>query len=67
MFNYSPGTRNEDLKVGDVIRVVGGWKRIVAIRPYTGPLAGIFAVAYWEPATRGGISLHVGGFSEVAS
>jgi hypothetical protein len=59
-------TRNEDLKVGDMVRVLG-WVRIVAIRPYRAewPLhAIIFAIADTVPGV--GFSLERGGETEVA-
>lgn len=57
-------TRNEDLRVGDVVNVLG-WKRIVAIRPYRGPLTDIiFALADTVPGV--GFSLERGGYTERA-
>ena len=62
-------TRDEDLKVGDVIDLWCGAKRITAIEPYTGPLTDIiFAIATYTPgATKlyGGISLERGGYTDV--
>jgi hypothetical protein len=57
-------TRNEDLKVGDMVNVLG-IKRISAIRPYRGPHAFIFAVADTVPG--GGFSLERGGYTDVIS
>jgi hypothetical protein len=56
-------TRNEDLKVGDIIDVLG-IKRITAIRPYEGPLRDIiFALADTVPGV--GFSLERGGMTLV--
>ena len=42
--------RNEDLRVGDIVEVIGTWARIIEIRPYTGPLVDIiFAIAMTTP------------------
>lgn len=55
-------TRDEDLKVGDVVNVLGR-KRITAIRPYAGPLVDIiFALA--DTDTGPGFSLERGGWTE---
>lgn len=54
---------NEELKVGDMVYVLG-WKRITAIRPYTGPLVDIlFAIADTVPGC--GFSLERNGTTEV--
>lgn len=54
--------RNEDLKVGDVVQVLGR-KRITEIRPYKGPLIDIiFALA--DTDTGPGFSLERGGWTE---
>ena len=56
--------RDEDLKVGDMVRVLG-WKRITAIHKYTGPLTDIvFAIADTVPGA--GFSLCYGCETEVA-
>lgn len=61
--------RNEDLRVGDVIRLWCGTKRIVRIELYRGPLADIiFAVAYCEPRVGTlpwGLSLEKGGYTNI--
>lgn len=55
--------RDEDLKVGDVVRCLG-IKRILAIRPYTGPLTDIvFAIADTDMGC--GFSLCIGGYTDV--
>jgi hypothetical protein len=41
--------RDEDLKVGDVVVILGGEVRVVAIEPYTGPLEEVFAIARTAP------------------
>lgn len=28
---------DEQLRVGDMVKIIGTWRRITAIRPYTGP------------------------------
>jgi hypothetical protein len=53
---------NEDLKVGDVVRVLGP-KRIMAIRPYTGPLVDII-FALVDTDIGPGFSLERGGWTE---
>lgn len=56
-------TRNEDLRVGDAVDVLG-LKRIVAIRPYKGPLADIiFALVDTDIGC--GFSLERGGYTRV--
>lgn len=56
--------KNEELRVGDVVDVLG-WKRITAIHPYRGPLADIiFATADTTPGC--GFSLERGGYTRVA-
>lgn len=55
-------TRNEDLKVGDMVDVLG-IKRVTAIRPYRGPHAFIFALADTVPGV--GFSLERGGYTDV--
>lgn len=58
--------RNEDLKIGDIIVLWFGTRRITSIRPYAGPLSDIiFAIASYEPGPIGGISLERGGRMEV--
>lgn len=60
--------RDEDLRVGDVVLLWCGAKRITAIEPYRGPLAEVFALAEYTPgASRplGGFSLLRGGYTEV--
>lgn len=61
--------RNEDLKVGDVVRLWCGAKRITAIRPYDGPLRDdVFALVEYVPGAhlpRGGFSLERDGYTEV--
>lgn len=61
--------RNEDLKVGDVISLWCGAKRITAITPYRGSLQDlIFAIATYTPGATlptGGISLERGGYTDV--
>ena len=61
--------RDEDLQVGDVMALWCGAKRIVAIKPYTGPLKDIiFAIVTYTPgalAPYGGISLTRGGYTDV--
>ena len=52
--------RNEDLQVGDMVHVMG-WKRVIAIRPYTGPHAFVFALADTVPGV--GFSLERGGYT----
>jgi hypothetical protein len=53
---------NEDLRVGDMVNVLG-WKRITRIVPYDGPLKDIiFAVADTVPGV--GFSLERGGETE---
>lgn len=55
--------RDEDLRVGDVV-VALRKARIVAIRPYTGPLTDIiFAIADTDIGS--GFSLAIGGYTEV--
>ena len=57
--------RNEDLRVGDYVYVLG-IKRIVAIKPYTGPLEDIiFAIADTVPGV--GFSLERGGYTTRAA
>jgi hypothetical protein len=57
--------RDEDLKVGDSVKLIGGWYRIVAIEPYEGPLVDhIFAVAQTDRPPVG-FSLEWGGYTEV--
>lgn len=61
-------TRNEDLKVGDIVRMWGNIDVcIVAISPYKGPLADIiFAIASirgWNGPK--GFSLERGGYTKV--
>lgn len=59
--------RDEDLVVGDVVRLWCGTKRITRIVPYRGPLAAIiFAVAAYEPGPTKGFSLERGGHTELA-
>lgn len=42
--------RNEELRVGDIVEVIGTWARIIEIRPYDGPLRDIiFAIAHTTP------------------
>lgn len=41
--------RDRDLRVGDVIHDWIGWRRIVAIRPYTGPLDCVIGTADTVP------------------
>jgi hypothetical protein len=56
-------TPDEDLKVGDVVQVLGK-KRITAIRPYQGPHRDIiFALADTDIGV--GFSLEIGGYTEV--
>lgn len=58
-----PEVRNEDLKVGDVVDVLGA-KRITKIVPYRGPLSDIiFASASTDLG--GGFSLEIGGYTRV--
>ena len=55
--------RNEDLRPDDVVLALGR-KRIVAIRPYKGPLTDIiFALADTDIGC--GFSLEIGGYTEV--
>lgn len=55
--------KNEELRVGDMVNVLG-WKRITNIRPYNGPLTDIiFAIADTVPGV--GFSLEKGGWTEV--
>jgi hypothetical protein len=57
--------RNEDLRVGDAVKMFYGWTTVTEIRPYVGPLADIvFAVADVKPGP--GFSLERGGYTEVA-
>lgn len=62
-------TRNEDLRVGDVVLLWCGAKRITRIEPYIGPLQDIvFALAEYTPGAQlphGAFSLERGGFTEV--
>jgi len=63
----SRSKRNEDLQVGDVVATWEAckWVRIVAIRPYVGPLVDIiFAIVDTKPGL--GFSLARGGYAEVA-
>jgi len=54
---------DEDLKVGDVVQVLGK-KRITAIHPYDGPLKEIiFARADTDIGV--GFSLEIGGYTDV--
>ena len=55
---------NEELRVGDMVDVLG-WKRVVAIRPYRGPLADII-VAIVDTVPGVGFSLERGGTIRVA-
>lgn len=61
--------RDEDLRVGDVVRLWCGTKRITAIEPYRGPLADVvFAIAEYTPGASGalgGFSLQRGGYTDV--
>ena len=55
--------KNEDLKVGDVIRLWCGTKTITKITPYNGPLCElVFALVDYEPGV--GFSLTRGGYTE---
>lgn len=55
--------RDEDLRVGDSVRLVGGVRRITAIRPYRGPLTDIvFALADCDAGP--GFSLCSGSYTE---
>ncbi len=55
--------RNEDLRVGDMVKLWSGVKRITAIEPYVGPLGYIiFAIAGVVPGT--GFSLEKGGYTD---
>ncbi len=57
--------RDEDLKVGDLVHVLQ-WVRIVAIKPYKGPLADIIhAIAETVPGV--GFSLQKGNYSTRAA
>jgi hypothetical protein len=57
-------TRNEDLKVGDAVKLWYGVHRIILLDPYRGPLSHIiFAVA--EVDIGGGFSLEKGGYTDV--
>ena len=60
---------DEDLRVGDVVLLWCGAKRLTAIRSYDGPLRdAVFALAEYTPGAhlpRGGFSLMRGGFTEV--
>lgn len=56
--------REEDLRPGDVIDLIGGPRMITAIRPYVGTLSDVlFAVADLA-GYRCGISLERGGFMD---
>lgn len=61
--------RNEDLVVGDVIHLWCGTKRITKIEPYKGSLSDIiFAIVEYTPSAtqpHGGLSLELGGYTEV--
>lgn len=58
--------RDQDLKVGDMVRVIGGVARITKIRPYTGPLTDIvFAIAETVGTAGSGFSLCHGGYTDV--
>lgn len=57
----SESVRNEDLRVDDMVEMLG-WKRIVEIRPYNGPLTDIiFAIA--ETDQGASCSLERGGYT----
>ena len=59
-------TRNEDLKVGDLIQLWCGVERIARIEPYRGPLTDIvFAIAYFAGPGNRGFSLEIGGYTDV--
>ena len=53
--------RAEDLRAGDMLDLWCGRLRIVKIRPYTGPLDCIHAIAELD-GTTSGISLEKGGY-----
>ena len=54
--------RNEDLRVGDVVKLWCGTQRIIAIHPYNGPLVDIiFAIVDTAPGM--GFSLERGGYT----
>lgn len=55
--------RDADLRVGDMVDVLG-WKRIVAIDPYTGPHAFVIGVARTVPG--GSFSLTDTGYTKRA-
>lgn len=65
----SHSIRNEDLKVGDIMLLWCGAKRITSIEPYKGPLEGvIFATVTYTPGVKkshGGLSLECGGYTEI--
>lgn len=57
-------TRNEDLKVGDAVKLWCGVKRITRIDPYRGPLSDIiFGLAEVDIGV--GFSLEKGGYTDV--
>jgi hypothetical protein len=62
MDEHTESVRDEDLRVGDMVRGLV-WGRIIAIEPYDGPLKDIiFAIAKMVPG--GGFSLERGGYTE---
>lgn len=61
-----PGPETEDvqdsqIEVGDMVDVLG-WRRVTAIRPYTGPLDFVIGIAETVPGT--GFSLTDGGYTK---
>lgn len=57
--------RDEDLKVGDVIKLWCGTKRITRLEAYRGPLDCIIGIAHYEPGPTRALSLERGGMTEV--
>ena len=57
--------RNEDLKVGDFVVVIGHAARVLEIKPYVGPHRDIiFATAECVPKSSS-FSLEIGGYSDI--
>lgn len=61
--NYE-SVRDEDIKVGDFVELLGTWRRVVSISPYTGPHDFIFGIAKTEPGS--GFSLCRGSYTNRA-